>query len=78
MQKAKTYENEIHNKDRIIFYDNFIIPRLPPPVKKCKLLKYMNKIKKSRKCEIYKTWCTKVDELLNSIVTNTTAINEKY
>ena len=46
MQKAKTYENEIHNKDRIIFYDNFIIPRLPPPVKECKLLKYMNKIKK--------------------------------
>ena len=46
MQKAKTYENEIHNKDRIIFYDNFIIPRFTPPVKLDNSLKNNDKIKK--------------------------------
>lgn len=45
MQKAKTYENEIHNKDRIIFYDKFIIPCFAPPVKRCKLLKYNDKMR---------------------------------
>ena len=46
MQKAKTYENEIHNKDRIIFYDNYIIPLFTSSVKRCNLLKNKDKIKK--------------------------------